>query len=301
MLSYGRMVKVSWGQRMLTWVVAWNGAPSCSWRFSVSWFFHAGTNVLERHTALSLHLYLLLWQNTFTDLVPHCNLSGVQRQGVSTSSRHSDGVPRFCSDCQSSDGERWAERFGYFSFPSTLLEMLCRWHFHSPSLRLGATVPKPPQWNRGMHPIHCWEGIGRWEATILGFLSMHHSWMYVYAERPMDQPPHQYTGNQLTSTSICPSTYTIQWCTRHHGEDIDEQSQCTIIGWCRMCGREEDCGCTEGEWKPSGPVQGRSDWYPPLSDHAVPPEKLAHSAPPQHIKPWERDPAQGVHGSARLV
>ena len=28
---------------------AWNGTPPCSWSFSASWFFHAGTCVLWRH------------------------------------------------------------------------------------------------------------------------------------------------------------------------------------------------------------------------------------------------------------
>ena len=32
--------------------------PSCSWSFSTSWFFHAGTHVLQRHVAPSLHLFL---------------------------------------------------------------------------------------------------------------------------------------------------------------------------------------------------------------------------------------------------
>ena len=41
---------------------AWNGTPPCSWTFSTSWFFHAGTLVLRRHLAPSLHLYLFLWK-----------------------------------------------------------------------------------------------------------------------------------------------------------------------------------------------------------------------------------------------
>ena len=36
--------------------------PSCSWSFSTSWFFHAGTRVLQRHVAPFLHLFLFLWE-----------------------------------------------------------------------------------------------------------------------------------------------------------------------------------------------------------------------------------------------
>ena len=32
--------------------------PPCSWSFSTSWFFHAGTRVLQRHMAPSLHHFL---------------------------------------------------------------------------------------------------------------------------------------------------------------------------------------------------------------------------------------------------
>ena len=32
--------------------------PSCSWSFSTSWLFHAGTRVLQRHVAPSLYLFL---------------------------------------------------------------------------------------------------------------------------------------------------------------------------------------------------------------------------------------------------
>ena len=135
-------------------------------------------------------------------------------------------------------------RFGYFSFPSTLLKTLRRWHFHSPPLRLGATVPKPPQWHRGMHPIHCWEGIRRWEATILGCMSMQRGqWI-----------DHHISTQETNSHQPVP----VLWLTPSsgaqciNGEDIDEQSQRTIVEWCRTCGRgEEDCGCTEGEWLPT--------------------------------------------------
>ena len=42
--------------------------PPCSWSFSTSWFFHAGTRVLQRHVAPSLHLFLFLWK---TFLLPN--------------------------------------------------------------------------------------------------------------------------------------------------------------------------------------------------------------------------------------
>ena len=36
--------------------------PPCSWSFSTTWFFHAGTRVLQRHMAPSLHHFLFLWK-----------------------------------------------------------------------------------------------------------------------------------------------------------------------------------------------------------------------------------------------
>ena len=51
---------------------AWNGTPPCSWSFSASWFFHAGTHVLRRHLAPSLYLYLFLWKNIFTSVINNC-------------------------------------------------------------------------------------------------------------------------------------------------------------------------------------------------------------------------------------
>ena len=36
--------------------------PPCSWGFSTTWFFHAGTRVLQRHMAPSLHHFLFLWK-----------------------------------------------------------------------------------------------------------------------------------------------------------------------------------------------------------------------------------------------
>ena len=43
--------------------------PSCSWSFSTNWFFHAGTRVLQRHVAPSLHLFLFLWETFLLPLV----------------------------------------------------------------------------------------------------------------------------------------------------------------------------------------------------------------------------------------
>ena len=48
---------------------AWNGTPPWSWSFSTSWFFHAGTCVLWRHLAPSLHLYLFLWKTFLLPLL----------------------------------------------------------------------------------------------------------------------------------------------------------------------------------------------------------------------------------------
>ena len=47
---------------------AWNGTPPCSWSFSTSWVFNAGTHVLQRHVAPSLHLFLFLWKTILLSL-----------------------------------------------------------------------------------------------------------------------------------------------------------------------------------------------------------------------------------------
>ena len=40
--------------------------PPCSWSFSTTWFFHAGTHVLQRHMAPSLHHFLFLWKTFYS-------------------------------------------------------------------------------------------------------------------------------------------------------------------------------------------------------------------------------------------
>ena len=53
------------GRRRMFTLVGEHGmvaTPPCSWSFSITWFFHAGTRDLQRHMAPSLHHFLFLWK-----------------------------------------------------------------------------------------------------------------------------------------------------------------------------------------------------------------------------------------------